>query len=329
MRVLIAGAGAMARKHIEAYRKIEDVEVVGIVNRPSFRAVSLVREYEGFRLWESLEDAIKESKAEILSVCVPTVLHPALAIQGMELGLHVVTEKPIALTLEEGIRMIEVARQTGRKFTVVFNRRFNAVWDEAIRRLPSLGSPLVYGVQDIRSIRPKLAMHSRSGNGGPVVDCAVHDFDMLLHLFGKPRSVFATGDIFGSRKPSLAAITDFAIDTAHITVEFEKGHRAHIFYGWGFPEGSTYWQYREFLGPEGILRLMGEFGEVIEHYRAGGVVETIRGLKENGHERILRLFVDAVRGKGEVPITGEEALEASRIALAALGSIETGRVETL
>jgi len=75
--------------------------------------------------------------------------------------------------------------------------------------------------------------------------------------------------------------------------------------------------------------LMGEFGEVIEHYRAGGVVETIRGLKENGHERILRLFVDAVRGKGEVPITGEEALEASRIALAALGSIETGRVETL
>jgi predicted dehydrogenase len=329
MRVLIAGAGAMARKHIEAYRKIEDVEVAGIVSRPSPRAISLVKEYEGFRLWESLEDAVKESKAEILSVCVPTALHPAFAIQGMEWGLHVVTEKPIALTLEEGQHMIEVSRKTGRKFTVVFNRRFNEVWDEAIRRLPSLGSPLVYGVQDIRSVRPKLAMHSRSGNGGPVVDCAVHDFDMLLHLFGKPRSVFATGDIFGSRKPSLAAVTDFAIDTAHITVEFEKAHRAYIFYGWGFPEGSTYWQYREFLGPEGILRLMGEFGEVIEHYRAGGVVETIRGLKENGHERILRLFVDAVRGKREVPITGEEALEASRIALAALGSIETGRVETL
>lgn len=329
MRVLIAGAGAMARKHIEAYRKIEDVEVAGVVNRPSPRAISLVKEYEGFKLWESLEQATKESKAEILSVCVPTALHPAVAIQGMKLGLHVVTEKPIALTLAEGQRMIEVAQQTGRKFTVVFNRRFNGVWDEVIRRLPSLGSPLVYGVQDIRSIRPKLAMHSRSGNGGPVIDCAVHDFDILLHLFGKPRLVYASGGIFGSHKPTLAVITDLAIDTAHIMVEFEKGYRAYIFYGWGFPEGSAYWQSREFLGPEGILRLVGEFGEEVVHFRAGGVVETVRGLKENGHERILRSFVDAVRGSGEVPISGEEALEASRMGIAALTSIETGRVETL
>ena len=329
MRVLIAGAGAMARKHIEAYRKIAGVEVAGVVNRPSPRAISLVKEYEGFKLWESLEEAVKESKSLILSVCVPTSLHPTLAIQGMKLGLHVVTEKPIALTLEEGLRMIEVARQTGRKFTVVFNRRFNGVWDEVIRRLPSLGSPLVYGVQDIRSIRPKLAMHSRSGNGGPVIDCAVHDFDMLLHLFGKPRRVYASGGIFGSHKPALAQVTDLAIDTAHITVEFEQGHRACIFYGWGFPAGSTYWQSREFLGPEGILRLMGEFGEEVVHFGAGGVVETVRGLKENGHDRILHSFVSAVRGGGEVPISGEEALEASRIAITAIRSMETGRVETL
>ncbi len=329
MKVLVAGAGAMARKHIDAYRKIEDVEVAGIVNRPGKRASALIKEYEDLRLWDSLEKAVEDTKATILSVCLPTALHPETSIQAMQLGLHVVTEKPIALTLEEGQRMIETARQTGRKFTVVFNRRFNTVWEESQKRLPSLGSPLVYGVQEIRSVRPKLAMHSRSGNGGPVVDCAVHDFDLLLHLWGKPRSVFASGQIFGSNKPSLASIRDLAIDTAHISLEFDQGHKAYIFYGWGFPEGATYWQYREFLGPDGILRLMGEFGEEIQQFRHEGIVETIRGLHENGHERVLRLFVEAVKGRGEVPVTGEEALEATRISLAALRSIETGKTEIL
>jgi predicted dehydrogenase len=136
--------------------------------------------------------------------------------------MHVLTEKPIALTLEAAEAMISASRKAGRKLSVVFNRRFNTIFDECRQRLPRLGSPLIYNTQEIRSIRPKLSMHSRSGNGGPVIDCCVHDFDLLLHLSAKrDRSMRAAMSLAGTKLS--CGRSDLAVDTAHINVEFETG----------------------------------------------------------------------------------------------------------
>jgi predicted dehydrogenase len=225
--------------------------------------------------------------------------------------------------------MISVSQNTGRKLSVIFNRRFNTVWDELQSRLSSIGTPIVYNTQEVRSIRPKPAMHSRSMNGGPVVDCCVHDFDMLRNTLGEARSVFASGTVFGKNKKTLEGIEDFAIDTAHMDVEFEDGHRAYLLYAWGFPEGSEYWQYREYMGPDGIVRMMGEFGAEVHHYGRDGSLEVVSGLVENGHEVILGRFVDAVLHGGDVPVDPEDAVEALKISLAALRSIETGKREPI
>jgi predicted dehydrogenase len=262
-------------------------------------------------------------------VCVPTAHHPVITTQAMAKGLHVITEKPIALTVSAAQEMIAAAEKYQRKLTVVFNRRFNAVWQELTQRLPSIGTPLVYNTQEIRSIRPKPAMHSQSANGGPVIDCCVHDFDMLLHLFGKAQSVFASGTVFGKNKAFPTAIRDFAVDTAHIDVEFENGHRAYLLYAWGFPPGQAYWQYREFMGPNGIIRLMGEFGQEVHCYRSDGIRETVHDLKENGHETIIRKFVESVALNSEVPVPPQEAIEALKISLAALKSIDSGKKESV
>jgi UDP-N-acetylglucosamine 3-dehydrogenase len=329
LRVMILGAGAMARKHIEAYQRLANVELVAVVNRGEDRARAVCTAY-GIPHYETdFVAALSKIEAEVVSVCLPTFLHPEMAIQAMKQGKHVLTEKPIALSLEEADAMIVAAEQTKRKLSVVFNRRFNTVFEECVRRLPRIGIPLIYNTQEIRSIRPKLAMHSRSGNGGPVIDCCVHDFDMLLHLFGKPRSVYASGHTFGSDKPSLQKIRDLAVDTAQINVEFENGSRAYLLYAWGFPSGQGYWQYREFMGPKGILRLMGEFGQEIHHYGEDGVLETVSGLKENGHDEIVEKFLAAVREGKDAPVSPVEAKEALRVSLAAMKSIETGRIVRL
>ncbi len=322
---MILGAGAMARKHADAYRAIPGVEIVAVANRGEARARQFATDFEIPNVFHDFNEALASAGADIVSVCVPTNLHPELAIAAMERGLHVVTEKPIALTEEAARLMIDASNRTGRKLTVIFNRRFNTVWEELKRRLGSIGSPMVYNTQEIRSIRPKLPMHSRSGNGGPVIDCCVHDFDMLRELFGEPVSVFATGSAFGGNKPFLAPITDIAVDTAQITVEFAAGHRAYLLYAWGFPAGPSYWQYREFMGPDGIVRLMGEYGEEVHHYRKDGIREVVEQLPENGHREIIRQFIDAVRSDGPVPVDPEEALIALRLSLAALDSIESGK----
>jgi UDP-N-acetylglucosamine 3-dehydrogenase len=329
IRVMILGAGAMARKHIEAYQRLDDVELVAVVNRGENRARAVCAAYGIPRYETDFDTALSQIEAEIASICLPTSLHPAIAIQAMKQGRHVLTEKPIALSLEGAEAMIASAQKTGKKLSVVFNRRFNMVFEECARRLPRIGTPLVYNTQEIRSIRPKLAMHSKSGNGGPVIDCCVHDFDTLPHLFGKPKSIYASGHTFGSDKPALQSIRDLAVDTAQINVEFENGNRAYLLYAWGFPPGPGYWQCREFMGPKGIIRLMGEFGHEVHHYREDGVLETVSGLKENGHDEIVRRFVAAVREGQEVPVSPVEAKEALRMSLAALKSIETGKIVRL
>jgi predicted dehydrogenase len=102
-----------------------------------------------------------------------------------------------------------------------------------------------------------------------------------------------------------------------------------MFYAWGFPQGQSYWQYREFMGPNGIIRLMGEFGQEVHHYRSDGTREIVHDLKENGHEIILRKFVGSLERDSAVPVQPQEAIDALRISLAALKSIDSGKKEIL
>jgi predicted dehydrogenase len=325
LQALIIGAGDMARRHADAYAALPDVELAAVADPREEFTRRFASEYGIPNVFLDADEMLEKATGDIVSVCVPTTFHPRFACAAMERGFNVVSEKPIALTLEAADEMISASRKTGKKLTVIFNRRHNTVWHELQRRIHSIVGPMVYNAQEIRSIRPKPAMHSRSANGGPVIDCCVHDFDMVLQLFGRPVSIFATGHAFGGNKEFLSAITDIAIDTAQITVQFEGGNQAHMFYAWGFPVGSQYWQYREFMGPDGIVRLMGEFGQEVHHYRADGRREVVYDMVEDGHATIIREFVNAIRTDGEVPVRAEDAREALRLALAALQSIEEGR----
>jgi predicted dehydrogenase len=175
IKAIVCGAGDMARKHIEAYRKLDNVEIAAVASRSIPRAAALSAAYDIPRYYDDIDDAFEREQADIVSVCVPTAHHPVITTQAMAKGLHVITEKPIALTVSAAQEMIAAAEKYQRKLTVVFNRRFNTVWQELTQRLSSIGTPLVYNTQEIRSIHPKPAMHSPSANGVSVIDCCVHD----------------------------------------------------------------------------------------------------------------------------------------------------------
>ena len=66
------------------------------------------------------------------------------------------------------------------------------------------------------------------------------------------------------------------------------------------------------------------FGQEVHCYRSEGIREIVHDLKENGHETIIRKFVESVELNSEVPVQPQEAIEALKIPLAALKSIETG-----
>jgi predicted dehydrogenase len=329
LRVLIVGAGDMARRHADAWRATDGVDIAAVASRGRDRAAALASDYAIPAVYDDWRGALDGGGYDIVSICIPTAFHPDVAVAAMESGCHVLTEKPIALDEAGARRMAQSAKENDRRLSVVFNRRFNGVWDELRRRIDDIGTPMVYNCQEIRSVRPKPAMHDRRLNGGPLLDCIVHDFDMLLTLFGAPVRLYSRGLALGAGKPQVEGIEDVATDTGPVIVEFEGGHIATILYAWGLPAGSSYWQYREFLGPRGVLRLMGEFGEEIRVHGFDGSIESAGPFVDDGHAVIAGKFAAAVRGEGPVPVTPEEALAALRMALAVGTSVENGTVMDL
>jgi predicted dehydrogenase len=317
LNVLVVGTGDMAKKHIAAYQRLPDIHLIGLVGRNVERANRLCREKGIPTHYSSLATALKSERIDVASICVPTHLHPEMAIQLLRQGVHVLCEKPIALDLDSGQKMIAAASASGRKLSVVFNRRFSSEYRQYAKRIEELGTPLIYRVNDIRQVRPKTAMHGKNLNAGPVIDCAVHDFDLLHHLFGRVVRVHATGDVFAADKGLPYSSDELAIDTALINVAYENGNR---------PE--EYWNCREFMGPKGIVRIVAGSRHTVEHYRSDGKLASVEQFTPDGHDRIVEHFVNAIRTDGPVPVGSEDALVALRVALKAMESIGVGEVLT-
>jgi len=326
LKTLVVGTGDMARKHLDAYAQVEEVSLRGIVGRSKEKASLLADEYGVESIYTSLEEALGAERFDIASVCLPTSLHPAVTIELLEAGTHVLTEKPIALSMEDGRRMIHAAQKNQRKLSVVFNRRFSSGFDEVRDKLESLGSPLLYRVEDLRGMRPKRAMHDIEQNGGPVIDCACHDFDLLLRLFGRVETVYATGYVYADSDVVGYPPERLAVDTSSIQLRFSNGYAADIFYSWGLPERDAYWIRRNFIGPEGVVVAVGDFGERVEYFRRDGIGQVADSFVPDGHRRQIAAFVEAVADGGKVPVEAEEAMEALQLSLLALESIRSGEI---
>lgn len=318
LKVVIVGSGDMGGTHLRGYAALDDVQVAAVADPDLGRAGALAEAHRVPKTYADYHEAIQTEKPDMVSVCVPAFLHCEVALYAMEQGYHVLCEKPIALTLEDGQRMAEASERLGGRLGMVFQRRYLEVWKEVERRLPLLGEPLSYQVADFRPVRTKRLMHSRSGNGGPVIDCCVHDFDMAMRLFGPAESVYAVGGIYARDKAELTAITDLATDTANISIRFANNHTALLSYCWGLPTGFRDISRTEILGPNGILRI--DSGG-LEHHMGAGRIETVAGLDTNGHSAQVAAFVHALRNNKPLPVAPHEAFQALRVAHAALQSI--------
>jgi myo-inositol 2-dehydrogenase/D-chiro-inositol 1-dehydrogenase len=268
-------------------------------------------------------EALTTEQPEVVSVCVPACLHAEVSIAALEAGAYVMCEKPIALTLADADRMVAASEAAGNRLRIIFQRRWTPAWQFARERLEAIGSPVVYRASDFRRVRPKLAMHDARQNGGPVVDCAVHDFDMTLDWFGPATSVYATGSIFAQGKPEVASVAELAVDTATITVTFAQGNVANIAYGWGMPATFTDRVTNEVAGPDGLIEIVGDRAI---HHHTDGQKEGYLHAEQDGHVRQIAAFIDAIREGTPLPGDPRRAREASALSHAALESIRTGEL---
>lgn len=335
--VAILGGGFMGGAHAANYAALgERVRVKTVYSRTAEKA-KRVAEIVGAEVSTDLEGTIADPEVEAVDICLPTPLHRTTAEQSFDLKKHVFLEKPLALTLEDGEAIVRAAAASGHILMVGLVLRFWPEYVELHRRVSAgeLGRLFALAASRLSPPADWAGWYADvSQSGGPLVDLMVHDFDQANWLLGDPRSVFARAA--ASADPSypdhVVAIVEY--DGAQAVVEGSMALPA------SFPFSS-------------LIRVNGEAGAAEYAFRAapaeeggniGVVDESARGLRihprEGEPELVLLDPVDPwspeieawvsclEQGRRPENGTGEQALLALRVALAARRSLETGRPET-
>lgn len=329
LNVCIVGCGDMGRNHANCWKLRDDAQVMAVCDPIEERRVKMADE-TGATPYPAYREAVLHEGVNVVSVCTPVCFHSEISVLAADNKRHVLCEKPLALTLDQADAAIEAARRNGVLLSTSFQCRgfVRHPKTRSMIRDGEFGGPVFARFTDIRSVRPKPAMHRRSENGGPVIDMAGHYFDLMRWLTGEePVSVFARGQIFGRGKPSLAEVEDFAVDAADMTVEMTGGHVLNVMVNWGLPEGFGAISEELIVGPEMSLHTVKGRTEV----RRGGdpeVWEAPQGDPPGSSVRINDMAESIHEGR-EPEVTGEDGRVALAVSLAALESIETGEVVRL
>lgn len=318
----------MGKNHAAAWNAREDAQVVSVADPLEDRRNQLA-ESAGAVAYASNEDAISHDGVNVVSICTPVCFHSEIGCFAAEHGRHVLSEKPLALTLEQADAVIAAARKINVCLATSLQYRgmprcvkYHDLFDDG-----AFGGPIFARFADVREVRPKVAMHRKSMNGGPIVDMAGHYFDLMRYITSQePVSVYARGHIYGQGKQRLAGINDLEIDAATIEVAMTGGHVLSVFVNWGMPEGYAGYGDEIVMGPELSVRPVE--GKLEALY--GGRKEYIElGPASPGPTVRINSLVAAIRGEGPIEVSGEDGRVALSVSLAALESIRTGGVVEL
>src|SRR5437867_8059335 len=200
IRVTLVGCGAISQSlHLPVLAGHESVRLTALVDRARDRAEQLAKGY-GVSIVASDAEELSAESVDAAIVATPASHHAPCAIDLMRRGIHVLVEKPMALTAREAEDMVRVADETGRRLAVGYFRRLypsirlmKALIDRGFFGPPTRfhaegGGRYSWAAATLASMRRDLA------GGGVLIDYGSHILDLLFYLFDGPGEVIAYQD---------------------------------------------------------------------------------------------------------------------------------------
>ncbi len=198
VKFAIIGCGRVAPKHAESLKKIAHVELTVVCDKNEDRAKSFAEKYD-CRYYTDYKELLKKEKdVDCISVCTPHAYHAEITINSANAGKHVVTEKPMAMNLEEADKMIAACKKNNVKLFVVKQNRYN----KPIKKLKEAidkgrFGKIFYGNTTVYWSRPQEYYDQEpwlgtKADGGVLMNQASHHIDMIRWLMGDVESIKAT-----------------------------------------------------------------------------------------------------------------------------------------
>lgn len=321
VRFVIIGTGNISGTYFNAINNIDNAEVVGFVSR-SLRVPQFVEDAGEYEIVDSIKKI--ESNFDAVIICTPNYYHHINAVEAAELGKHVLTEKPLDISVESMEKMIGKCRENNVKLGVAYQRRLSGdnplvkklIEENKIGRIFSAD----LAVKNFRDDNYYNSSDYRGtisiDGGGPFIQQASHYIDLYYWFFGRPEKIVSrtanfihdieaedhgaaifvhSSGLIGTVTASTATKPGFP---AKLEIYSDKGYIVMI------NDKIIHWDIDGLKSP-------GAFEEIVAH--TGAATHTV-GDTAN-HEKIIKDFVEALNENKEPLINGEEAKVATEIIL--------------
>jgi predicted dehydrogenase len=210
VNVAVVGLGWMGITHLKAYEAIPAARVAAIVCHTRLPVNGVLAGISGnvggadnlrlapdVKVFQRLDEALLDPAIDLVDICVPTTLHPEMAMAALRAGKHVLCEKPLARTSAAAKEIVAMAEKSGAYLMPAMCMRFWPGW----ALLKELVDNRTYGEVLAARFRRVSSPPDRSRNfyfdgvqsGGALLDLHIHDSDFVQFLFGRPLRVFSTG----------------------------------------------------------------------------------------------------------------------------------------
>lgn len=323
MRVGIIGCGGQGRIHAEAYAQLPEVQIVGCCDVIAEKAEQLASRY-GAKAFTDFRKMLANLRPDIVSVCTLEGQHAEATIAALEAGAHVLCEKMLAASLDEGYEMLKRARQVGRLLATQFNYRHipSVRWLKALLDEGTLGEPLLV----------TLLTHGY---------CHHHGVDLLRFLFGEIVAVQATLRGDRSEVPYQGWETGISDDLLYIP---SRAMGAVVQFAGGFLgvlSSSVRYRLDDFMLELHLLTTKGRVTlRRMRHDNICGDLDTNLPSTDlppfpdpipfsATFAPSIHAFVAAVQGAKTTVATGDDGLRAMEVERALVASAQTGKVVPL
>lgn len=323
MRVGLLGAGRIGNVHAQAISSHPESELVAVSDAFEKNAQALAKSY-GCEVRTS-DEIITDSSIDAVLIATSTDTHSDLIEAAAAAGKAVLCEKPVDLSLERASACLGNVGDKASHIMIGFNRRFDPGFGALKSAVDAgeIGKPELLSITSFDPAPPPVEYIKVSG--GLFRDMMIHDFDMANFIMGEaPVSVSAVGTSVVD--PAIGAAGD--VDTAAVTLTYADGRIAVIKNSRRAVYG--YDQRVEVLGSEGLLQAQ----NVLEHTLVKSTTDGVTSAKPTyfflerympAYKAEWAAFVEAVKGKSDMPVDLHDGVAALAMAEAATQSAKTGQ----
>ena len=195
LKIGVIGCGSIAKfRHLPEYEANESVEIIAVCDIVEDRVKETAEKYNA-KAYTSYEELLADENIDAISVCLPNYLHAPVSIAASNAGKHVLCEKPMATSTEEGLQMIEAASKQNKKLMIGHNQRFVPSHEKA-RKLIASGE--LGKINSFRTTYGHSGPEAWSVDGrdswfftkeeafiGAMGDLGVHKTDLMRYLLGE------------------------------------------------------------------------------------------------------------------------------------------------